>query len=98
MLAPVGVEYTKEAVIPIKKHITERTAEEITTLLKLLNILIEVNDGKIIRLDIKSAPIILIPKTTVIAVSAAIKALSAPVFVPDAFAKVSSKVTAKILL
>ena len=59
-LAPAGVEYKKETVIPIKKHATEIIPEEIITRLKLLKIRIDVKAGKIIKLEINIVPIILI--------------------------------------
>ena len=65
-------------------------AEHITTVLNRLHIRIEVMAGKIIRLDMSREPIIFIPTVMVRAVRNA--------FVPVAFAKLSSKVTAKILL
>lgn len=63
--APVGSSNLKEIIIPIIKQIKESTAELIVTDLKVLNTRIEVIAGKIIKLEIKRAPIILIPKTTV---------------------------------
>ena len=75
MLAPVGALSTYEATRPVKKQVTESRAEHIHTDLKLLQMRIAVIQGKIIRLDIKSAPIILIPSTIVTAVSIAITVL-----------------------
>lgn len=49
------------------------------------------------RLEIIKAPINLIPIITVQAVRTAINVLYAFVFIPEEWAKVSSKVTAKIL-
>ena len=98
MLAP-GVVFISRAVnIPIKKLTTDIIADVITTPLKLLHTLIAVRVGITIRLDIKSEPIIIIPRTTVTAVSTAKIILYIPEFTPVAFAKFSSKVTAKILL
>lgn len=98
MLAP-GVVFMRSAInIPVKKLITEIIADIITTPLKLLQTLIAVNDGITIRLDIKREPIIIIPRTTVIAVSTAKIMLYIPAFTPVALAKFSSNVTAKILL
>ena len=74
-VAPVGVSSIYEDTRPIKKHTTDKTDEQTITALKLLNTLIEVRAGKIIRLDMRSVPIILIPTTTVIAVSTAIRVL-----------------------
>lgn len=72
MLAPVGVLYRYEIEIPIKKQTTERIADVIITLLKVLHTCIAVSAGKIIRLEISSVPIIRIPSTTVSAVKTAI--------------------------
>ena len=74
-LAPAGVEYKNETVIPIKKQATEIIPDEIMTLLKLLNTRIEVKAGKIIKLEINIVPIIRIPRTIVIAVKNAINIL-----------------------
>ena len=98
ILAPVGVSRNTDAKMPRIKHTTDTTPEQITTLLKVLHTLIEVSDGKIIRLDIKSAPISLMPRTIITAVRTATRALYAPARVPVALEKLSSKVTAKILL
>ena len=74
-LAPVGTEKPKEITIPIKKHMTDKTPEFITPLLKLLHTLMDVRAGKIIKLEINIAPIILIPITIVRAVKSAISIL-----------------------
>lgn len=74
-LAPAGVEYKKETVIPTKKHVTEIIPDEIITLLKLLKTRIDVNAGKMIKLEISIVPIIRIPRTIVIAVKKAINIL-----------------------
>lgn len=97
-LAPVGVAYRYEITIPIKKHIIDIIAEQSVTLLKVLNILIDVSAGNIIRLEIRRAPIIRIPRTIVMAVKNAINMLYMLVLTPVACAKFSSKVTANILL
>ena len=76
----------------------DTAADTAVTARKLLHTRIEVSAGKIIKLDINNAPIILMPTTTVTAVSTAIRVLYSPVFVPVAAAKVSSKVTAKMRL
>lgn len=74
-LAPVGVEYKYEIKIPEIKENTETIAENIITILKLLKTFIEITDGNTIKLDIRSAPTSLIPKTIVIAVRKAISIL-----------------------
>ena len=58
-----------------KKQKIEIRAEEKITFLKLLNTLIEDKAGKIIKLEIRSVPITLIPITTTIAVRIANKTL-----------------------
>jgi hypothetical protein len=97
-LAPVGVAYTYEIIIPVKKHAIEITAEQTVTLLNFLNRRIELKAGKIIRLEISTAPIIRMPSTMVRAVKRAMSILYSPVLIPLAFAKVSSKVTENNLL
>ena len=54
--------------MPRRKHTTERTAEQITTLWKVWQRRIEVSAGKISRLEIRSAPIMRMPRTVVMAV------------------------------
>ncbi len=82
--------------MPIKKAKIDTTTEDTTTDLKVLNTLIEVRAGKIIKLDINIAPIILIPKTIVMAVKKAIRILYIDTLTPVALAKLSSKVTENI--
>ena len=60
---------------PNIKQNTDITAEKITTLLKLPQIRIAERVGKIISPDMRIAPIKLIPKTIVTAVSTAISIL-----------------------
>jgi len=45
-LAPVGVAYIYEMMIPVKKHSIETRAEQTVTLLNFLNIRIELRAGK----------------------------------------------------
>ena len=71
-VAPAGVLNPKEINIPAKKQTKDTTTELIITLRKFLKSLIEVRDGKIIRAEISSVPITLIPITIVKAVSTAI--------------------------
>ena len=96
-LAPGAVSIARDENKPIRKQVTEINPEHITTERKLLQILIEVIAGKIIRLEIRSDPIIIIPKTIVTAVKTAISILYIFIFIPVAFEKLSSNVTAKIL-
>lgn len=63
----------------------------------VLHTRIDVSAGKMIRLEIKRAPIIRIPSTIVTAVSTAISVLYRLAFTPVACANVSSNVTANIL-
>ena len=74
-MAPVGVDAIYEMISPITKHRTDTIAETKITDLNFLHTRMAVSDGKIIRLDISSAPIILIPSTTVTDVSTAISIL-----------------------
>ena len=57
------------------KHTTDIAAEHSTTARKLLHTRIADRAGKIIRLEMSSAPIIRIPSTTVTAVSTAMSVL-----------------------
>ena len=75
MLAPVGSSRANEQIMPITKHTTDITAEQIATDLKLLQRRMELSAGNIIRLEISRAPIMRIPRTTVTAVSTAITVL-----------------------
>ena len=97
-LAPAGVSNLYEAALPKRKQTTATIAAQTVTALKFFNTRIEVSAGNINRLDMSSAPMILIPKAIVIAVKNASTALYSPALTPVARAKVSSKVTAKILL
>ena len=61
--------------MPMQKQTTATTPDDHTTDRKLLKIRMEVNAGKITRLEIIMAPIIRIPSTIVTAVSTAITPL-----------------------
>ena len=61
--------------MPMQKQITDKTPEDHTTPLKLLNTRMEVSAGKMIRLEISMAPIIRNPSTMVTAVQTAISTL-----------------------
>lgn len=98
IVAPTGVEYKTDIKMPATAQNTEIIAEKSVTAKKLLKILIADSAGKIISADTKSAPTRFIAKTIITAIITAIKKLNFSTFVPTAFAKVSSKVTAKILL
>lgn len=73
MHAPVGRFKKKENSIPNIKHITDISTDSITMFLKLFVNFLAIIAGKTIRLEISSVPIILIPKTTTIAVISEIK-------------------------
>ena len=68
MHAPVGKFTKNENNNPNKKHVTDIITEHITIFLKLLVIFLAIIAGNTIKLDIKSVPIILIPRTTTTAV------------------------------
>jgi hypothetical protein len=80
----------------IKKHTTDIIIDDHTVHLKFLNKRIDVKAGKIIKLEINNVPIILIPKTTITAVTIDKPIFYSLVLIPMAFAKDSSNVTAKI--
>ena len=98
IVAPTGVEYKTEIRIPKMAQVTEITAEQMTTCLKFWKILIAERDGKIISAEIRSDPTRFIPITIMIAIITAIQRLYLSAFIPVAFAKVSSNVTAKMRL
>ena len=98
ILAPAGVDQTKEEIIPTIKHTKEIITAQIITLKKLLKIRIAESAGNTIKLEIIIAPIKRIPITIVNAVRTAIKPLYKFAFIPDAVAKFSSNVTRNILL
>ena len=98
MLAPTGVPFIIENNIPKTEQTTDKTAEQITTCLKLLNMRIADSAGNTINADTKSEPTRFIASTIITAVIIAIIKLYLLTFIPVAFANVSSKVTANILL
>ena len=71
ILAPVGRLILKDKIIPKKKHTIDKTTDVHTTALKLPTSFPAVTAGKIIRLEIRRLPIILIPNTTARAVKRA---------------------------
>ena len=97
IVAPTGVDAKIDTRIPTTAQMTESTAEHTITARKVLNRRIADNAGKIIRAEIKSEPTRFIASTITNAVISAIKRLYKLVRNPVAWAKVSSKVTAKIL-
>lgn len=96
IVAPTGVEKRIEISIPVTEQQTEITADTITTPLKLCINLIADNAGKMINAEINNDPTNFIPNTIIVAITTAIIKLCLFVFIPVAFAKFSSKVTAKI--
>lgn len=74
-LGPVGVDKAKLMTMPATKQKEDSSPDHITTLLKVLHSRIEVRGGKIIRLDMSSAPIIRMPSTMVTAVRQAKRVL-----------------------
>ena len=98
MHAPVGIaSNTRVSKNPIEKLTNEIKAEQRVTALNDLKTLIAESEGKTIRLDIKSAPISLIPITTVREVKTASRFSINPRLIPVAFEKSASNVTEKIL-
>ena len=95
---PTGVENNIEAIIPPAAQITAKTAEHIMTPRKLLNIRIAEIAGKTINADVSSDPARFIARTMITAHITAIRILNTLTFIPPEAAKLSSKVTAKILL
>ena len=95
---PVGVFRMYELIRPIINDIIDIITLDITTLLNFLYIIIDVNVGNIIKLDINNEPISLIPSTTTIEHNTANNILYKLVFIPILFANFSSNVIANILL
>ena len=95
---PTGVSQRIERTIPKNAQHTERIAEKIVTDLKLLKILIADNAGKMTSAETRSEPTRFIARTMMTAIIVAITKFRSVVFVPTAFAKLSSNVTAKNLL
>ena len=84
--------------IPVNAHSTDTIAEQIVTALKLRNILIADKAGKMTSADISSEPTRFIASTMMTAITVASRKLYRSAFVPTAFEKSSSNVTANILL
>ncbi len=92
IVEPVGVPNRIETMIPPSEQITEITAEQTVTALKLLKRRIAESAGKTINAEMSSDPTRFIATTMMIAVMIAIRRLYALAWRPDAFAKSSSKV------
>ena len=95
---PTGVPARIDTMIPISAQQTERTAEQIVTDRKLRKSRIADSAGKITNAEIRSDPTRFMASTMITAMTTAISRLYASTRIPDAFAKLSSNVTAKILL
>lgn len=97
IVAPVGASNIYEMIKPRIKAIVETNKLDITTVLNFLNICIEVKVGKMIRLDIRSEPIIRIPMTIITEHKIENIMLYISVFIPIDLEKFSSNVIANIL-
>lgn len=95
---PTGVPAMIELKIPIVAQKVDKSAEHMVTDLKLLNKRIEDKAGKITNAEISKEPTKFMARTIITAIITAIIRLYALAFMPVDVAKVSSKVTAKILL
>lgn len=98
IVAPVGASMLYESISPIINEIVDISVLKITTLLNFFCTCIADSVGNIIRLDISSEPVSLIPRTTTIEQRIAKIILYISVFIPTTLAKFSSKVIANILL
>ena len=98
MVDPTGVPVIMEIISPKTAHTTENTAEKTVTFLKLRNILMAESAGNMISAEISKEPTRFMASTMITAMTTAIRKLYALVRTPEAFEKLSSKVTAKILL
>ncbi len=97
MVEPTGVPARMDVRIPSTAQKTERIAEQRITDLKFLNKRIAESAGKMTKAEISSEPTRFMASTIIMAVMTAISRLYWSAFVPVAFAKSSSKVTANIL-
>ena len=98
IVAPTGVLNRIEAIIPQNAQTTEMQAEHSVTDLKLLNTRIADRAGKITSAEISSEPTSVMATTMTTAMMTAMIRFIRLTLVPVARAKLSSKVTAKILL
>ena len=98
IVEPTDVPVRIETIIPQEAQNIDTITEHTVTEKKLWNIRIAVNAGKIISAEISSEPTRFIARTITVAMIPEIKKLYLFTFVPAAFAKSSSNVTAKILL
>ena len=84
MVEPTGVSPRTEIRIPSSAQITDRTAEQIVTPLKLRNRRIALMAGKMISAEIRRDPTRFIASTMITAITTAMSRLYASAFVPDA--------------
>ena len=98
MVEPTGVPARMDMSMPAMAHTTENMAENTVTDLKLLKMRIAESAGKMIRADISSEPTRFMASTMITAMMTAIRRLYLSALTPVALAKLSSKVTANILL
>jgi len=98
IVEPTGVPPRIETSMPVSAQNTDNIEEQTVTPLKLLKILIADNAGKITKAETRREPTRFMASTTITATITAINKLYNPTFVPIDCAKLSSKVTAKILL
>ena len=84
--------------IPNIAQATDITVERMTTRLKVRQTRIAESAGNITSAEISSEPTRFIARTIIIAVTTAIKRLYRDARIPEALAKSSSKVTAKMRL
>ncbi len=86
-----------EITIPVNAQLTEIITEHKVTALKLLNTLIADRAGNITSAETNKEPTRFIARTIITATITAMKKLHALTLIPEARAKSSSNVTAKIL-
>ena len=98
IVEPTGVSAKIEIIMPEKAQSRDIITEQIITLRKLLKTLIAESAGKIMRADISRDPTKFIAMTIITAITTAMSRLYMSERIPVAFAKLSSKVTANILL
>ena len=98
MVEPTGVPSRIARRSPIDAQKSDIITEQTITLLKLLNTLIAESAGNIISADIRSEPTKFMANTMMTAITTAISRLYRSERMPVAFAKLSSKVTANILV
>ena len=71
IVGPTGVEASMQMIVPTRAQEQEMEAEQIITLLKLLNIRIAERAGKVIKAEMRSAPTIFMAITIITPVTEA---------------------------